>query len=406
MMPSAPIPVAPRTPSNAVSRRLPVGLGLLILAASVAVVAHKGGMRSAHATAGDAPYVWQLPDGFPVPKVPADNPMTYAKVELGRHLFYDTRLSANGTQSCASCHQPDKAFADSHGRAIGSTGAVHQRGSMSLINVAYLTNYTWANPLMTTLEAQAMVPLFSQTPIELGNTNQYTLMARFAAVPAYRDMFAHAFPSDADPVTLQNLLRAIASFERSLISAGSPYDRYFFGGDDQALSDSAKRGNILFFSEKTECNHCHSGFNLVDSTQHAGTKIANTPFNNTALYNLDGNGAYPAPNRGLYEVTHDPADMGRFRAVTLRNIALTAPYFHDGSARTLDDVLDHYARGGRVLVAGPNAGDGAHSPLKSQFVIGFSLSPQERADLLAFFDALTDPTIATRAAWMAPPPVR
>lgn len=405
MLSPAPTPVAPRQPPSTLARRLPMGLATLVVVVTGFLVAQRGGMRPASAAVSDAPYVWQLPDGFPVPKVPSDNPMTYAKVELGRHLFYDKRLSANGTQSCASCHQPDKAFADNHGRAIGSTGAVHQRGSMSLINVAYLTNYTWANPLMTTLEAQAMVPLFSQTPIELGNTNQYVLMARFAEVPAYREMFAHAFPADTDPVTLQNLLRAIASFERSLISAGSPYDQYFFGGDDHALSDSAKRGNILFFSEKTECNHCHSGFNLVDSTQHAGTKVANTPFNNTALYNLDGNGAYPAPNRGLYEVTHDPADMGRFRAVTLRNIALTAPYFHDGSAQTLDDVLDHYARGGRAVAAGPNAGDGAHSPIKSQFVIGFSLSPQERADLHSFFNALTDPTIATRAEWQAPPPL-
>jgi cytochrome c peroxidase len=376
-----------------------------VVAALSATVWRSSSLRPAHATSHAGPWAWHLPAGFPTPKVPADNPMTEAKVALGRQLFYDDRLSHNGTQSCASCHQPDKAFTDGRGRAIGSTGAVHARSSMSLINVAYMTTLTWANPLMTSLEAQAMVPLFSQTPIELGNTDQYALLARFAAVPAYRELFAEAFPGEATPINLPNLLRAIASFERTLISADSPYDRYFYGGDEAAMSPAAKRGNVLFFSEKTECNHCHSGFNLVDSTQHAGTKVANTPFNNTALYNLDGNGAYPAPNRGVYEVSHDPEDMGRFRAVTLRNVALTAPYFHDGSAKTLDDVLDHYAAGGRHVRSGADAGDGAQSPLKSQFVIGFSLSAEERADLHAFFDALTDASIATHEDWLAPPPL-
>lgn len=380
--------------------RVVVVAGLVV--SGLKIVASRGSLQPAHASVRNEPFVWNLPEGFPVPKVPADNPMSYVKVELGRHLFFDTRLSHNGTQSCASCHDPKRAFTDNKTLAVGSTGAVHPRNSMSLINVAYMTSYTWANPLITSLEAQALVPLFSQTPIELGNTNQYALLAKFQENPTYVDMFERAFPEDKPAITLKNLARAIACFERTLISAGSPYDQYFYGGDDHALSEDAKRGNILFFSEKTECNHCHSGFNLVDSTQHAGTKVINTPFNNTALYNLDGNGSYPAPNRGVYEVTHDPSDMGRFRAPTLRNIAMTAPYFHDGSARTLDDVLDHYARGGRQIESGEHRGDGQSNPLKSQFVIGFSLSDQERKELHAFFDSLSDATIAQRAEWGEP----
>ena len=408
----APAPKTPR-PSSFLRRFGSVGLVRLTLAtlgtggALSACQRQPGILPAPSGLAADRqhfaePFVWKLPEGFPEPKVPADNPMTYAKVALGRQLFYDKRMSHNGTQSCATCHQADKAFTDGLGRSVGSTGAIHPRGSESLINAAYMTAYTWGNPLIQTLEAQAMVPLFSQTPIELGNTDAQELIARFDAVPAYRQLFGEAFPQEQKPVNLHNLTRALAAFERTLISAGSPYDRYFYGGDENALSEAAKRGNQLFFSEKTECNHCHSGFNLVDSTQHANTKVANTMFNNTALYNLDGHGSYPAPNRGVFEITHNPADMGRFRAQTLRNIAITAPYFHDGSAATLDDVLDHYAAGGRTISQGPDRGNGAASPLKSQFVIGFSLSAQEREDLHAFFDSLTDTTIAKRSQWQEP----
>jgi cytochrome c peroxidase len=179
-----------------------------------------------------------------------------------------------------------------------------------------------------------------------------------------------------------------------LLSGNSPYDRYMRGETD-ALSASARRGLTVFQSERLECFHCHGGFNFADSVDHAKLPEPERAFHNTGLYNLDGRGAYPASDRGLYERTHAPADMGRFKAPTLRNVAVTAPYMHDGSIATLGEAIDHYAAGGRTIASGANAGDGSLSPLKDQFVTGFVLTDQEHADLIAFLEALTDETFLT-----------
>ena len=162
------------------------------------------------------------------------------------------------------------------------------------------------------------------------------------------------------------------------------------GGEPAALSEAARRGEALFFSEDLECFHCHGGFAFSDSVVHARTTFIEANFHHTALYNLDGAGAYPASDRGLYEITGEARDMGRFRAPTLRNITLTAPYMHDGSAATLDDVIDHYAAGGRRIESGEDAGDGSTSPLRSEFVTGFALTAEQRVDLMAFLESLTD----------------
>ncbi|MGE3957223.1 MAG: MbnH family di-heme enzyme [Vicinamibacterales bacterium] len=338
-----------------------------------------------------AAFQWRLPDGFPVPKVPADNPMTIEKVELGRFLFYDTRLSANGTQSCATCHRQSLAFTDGRAVGLGATGEAHTRGPMSLTNIAYSPVLTWANPLMTSLERQALVPMVGENPVELGLAgHEPELFARLKAEPEYRRLFPRVFPDAADPFTLEHIAKAIAAFERTLISGTSPYDRYQYGGDAAAISESAKRGEELFFGEKTECFHCHGGFNLTETVDFDGKAELEIEFHNTGLYNIGRQGNYPPGNTGVHGVTGRADDMGRFKAPSLRNIAVTAPYMHDGSIATLDDVLSHYAAGGRTLATGPHAGVGADSPLRSGFVRGFSLSAQERADLLAFLQALTD----------------
>jgi cytochrome c peroxidase len=350
-------------------------------------------------------FVWDLPPGFPQPKVPADNPMTAEKVELGRFLFYDTRLSADGTFACANCHQQAHAFADTKPRGIGVTGEIHPRGSMSLANVAYSPVLTWANPTMRRLEMQALVPMFGEDPVELGlSGKEQLLLDRLKAEPRYTQMFPAAFPGDADPITLTNITRSIASFERTLISGRSPYDRYRYGSDREAISDSAKRGETLFFSEQTECFHCHGGFNFTQTVDYAGKGFAEIEFHNTGLYNVDGKGAYPRPNTGVHAVTNDLDDMGRFKAPTLRNIAVTAPYMHDGSITTLEDVLAHYAAGGRTIHTGPNAGVGASSPFKSSFVKGFSLTPEARRDLIAFLESLTDEAFLTDRRFSDPWP--
>lgn len=336
-------------------------------------------------------YEWHLPAGFPKPKVPEDNPISATKVELGRRLFYDKRLSGNGTYACASCHDPKKAFTDGLGQAVGSTGQIHPRGAMSLVNVGYATSLTWANDLLVPLEKQALVPMFGEEPVELGLVGQEdALLVRLRGEPLYAGLFGEAFAGQGEPISVDHVVKALATFERTLISGGSTYDRYVYGHDANALDESARRGRDLFFSERTECFHCHGNFNFADNVSHAGTVITEMAFHNTGLYNLDGLGAYPAASRGLIDVSGKPQDMGRFKAPTLRNIAVTAPYMHDGSIATLGEVIDHYARGGRKIESGPNAGDGAKSPLKSEFLQGFLVSDAEKADLVHFLESLTD----------------
>jgi cytochrome c peroxidase len=274
-------------------------------------------------------WMWDLPKGFPAPPVPADNPMTAEKVELGRYLFYDTQLSVNGTQSCASCHKQELAFTDGRAVGIGATGEHHQRGPMSLVNVAYAATLTWNNPDLKTLEEQALTPMFGDKPVELGLTRDGAFLAPLRADAGYRAMFADAFPKDADPFTVANVTRALACFERSIISARSPYDRYHYGGDDSAISEAAKRGEVIYFSQPYTCFRCHGGFDFSSPEMHDTT-------------------------------------AGKFKAPTLRNIELTAPYMHDGSLPTLEAVIEHHAEGGDKLSAG------------------------SKRDLVAFLDALTD----------------
>ncbi len=338
-----------------------------------------------------AEYQWNLPAWAPKPIVPADNPMTIAKVELGRHLFYERRLSVNGTQSCASCHLQARAFTDGKAVASGATGEQHPRNSMSLTNIAYNSVLTWANPLMTKLEQQGLVPLFGEHPVELGMAGKEQEIIKFLQTDnRYRSMFAEAFGASKTAINLNNLMKAIASFERSLVSFDSAYDRYRYGGKSTAISTSAKRGEVLFNSERLECFHCHSGINFSDSTVHSRSAFPEIAFHNTGLYNIDNRGAYPSNNLGTYEITHQPQDMGRFKAPTLRNIELTAPYMHDGSVATLAEAIAHYQAGGRTIASGVNRGIGSANPLKSNFITGFELTRSEQQDLIAFLGSLTD----------------
>jgi cytochrome c peroxidase len=370
-----------------------LGRGLR-LALAVLRTGYVGWLLPLAAGCGDTrpePYEWKLPPGFPDPAVPEDNPMSTAKVELGRHLFYDKRLSANGTQSCASCHRQELAFTDGRATALGSTGEHHRRGAMSLANVAYAASLTWANPAVTQLEDQAQVPLFGEHPVELGMAGQEELLLqRLSADPRYPRLFAEAFPEQKQPVSLTSVVRAIAAFERTLLSGGSPYDRYTYRDEVDALSPSARRGMKLFFSDRLACFRCHQGFTFTDTVKHELEVSPEETFHNTNLYNEDGHGAYPATDQGLAELTGKPEDMGRYRSPTLRNIAVTAPYMHDGSIATLSEVIDHYAAGGRASARGAGPG-----PYQSEFIREFTLTAQEKQDLLTFLESLTDTEFLT-----------
>lgn len=340
-----------------------------------------------------------LPTTFPVPRLPPNTPFTPALAELGRHLFYDVRLSANQTTSCASCHLQAKAFTDGRVTPVGATGQVLRRNASTLTNAVYNPAQTWANPILTSFEKQALVPIFGEHPVELGVTgHESEILARFIGDSRYQALFAAAFPAVTEPVTMPNVVAAISAFERRLISGNSRVDQYR-QGNAAALNDSERRGLALFFDERFECHHCHGGFNFTIAVDYELLPQTSQFFFNTGLYNI-GAGAYPIEDQGLWEVSLVDADKGRFRPPTLRNIAVTAPYMHDGSVATLEEVLAIYERGGRLITGGPNAGDGRLNPNKNGFVAGFEATPQERADLLAFLRALTDesflvdPTIA------------
>ena len=323
-----------------------------------------------------APYDWELPAGFTVPPVPATNPMSAAKVELGRHLFYERDLSYNRTQSCASCHRQSLGFADGKARPRGSTGELLPRNAPGLVNVAYFRSLTWVNPLLTSLERQIVVPMFSDSPVELGLAGKEAeVLARLSADPVYRALFARAFPGDADPVSVAGVVRALACFLRSMIAANSPYDRYL-RGDREALSPAARRGLALFESDKLGCASCHTGPNLSLAAPIDQAAAVET------FFNMGLHESYPPGSTGRHELTGVTADRGRMRIPSLRNVAVTAPYFHDGSVATLEEVVAIYEAGGR--------GAGAANPHKDPRVAGFRLAAGERADLLAFLEALTD----------------
>lgn len=336
-------------------------------------------------------YRWNLPAGFPEPFVPEGNPMSQAKVELGRRLFYDERLSVNGTQSCATCHEQERSFTDGKRTPEGATGHQLARNSMSLTNVAYYYPYTWANPLLHTLEEQALVPMFADFPIELGLGNVIDeVLAGFQDDAVYAALFPQAFPGDAEPFRSDRVVAAIAAFERTLVSGSSPYDRYAYGGEPDAISEEAKLGLELFNSERYECYHCHTGLNFTTAFRSRDTPLLGIDFQNDGLYDVDGLGSYPSESPGLVAFTGDKRDRGRFRVPTLRNIEKTAPYMHDGSIATLEEVLEHYAAGGRLTTEGPDAGDGRQNPNKSPFVRGFKFAPGEKEAMLALLRSLTD----------------
>jgi cytochrome c peroxidase len=269
---------------------------------------------------------------------------------LGRYLFYDQRMSVNHTQSCATCHRQELAFTDGRAVSIGATGESHTRSAMSLVNVAFSSLLTWSDPAMRSLEKQALLPMLGRHPVELGlSGHEEDFLRELRLDPVYCELFPKAFGDAHDSFTMENVARAVAAFERTIVSARSPYDRYHFGGETGAISDAAKRGEVVFFTDPIAgCYRCHNGFNFTDGQYH-----------NTALY---------------------PGDARKFKTPTLRNVALTAPYMHDGSVATLADAIDNYAAGGRALT----------NPHKDARLRGFPITAQNKKDLLAFLEALTD----------------
>lgn len=332
-------------------------------------------------------YSLPVPAGVLPPLVPDDNPLTLAKISLGQKLYFDARLSADDTVSCATCHHPAKGFADGQPVAVGIGGKKGARNSPTSLNSAYNDFQFW-DGRAPTLEEQSKGPLIN--PVEMGMPSHDAVAAKLQKIPEYPPLFQQAFGSDQ--VTIDNVARAIASFERTLISFSSPFDR-FIAGDKSAMSASAQRGWVLF-NEKARCNNCHgyvaslptfsdNKFHNIGVAMHAANfaelarKAAQSPDSLSALAHTSG-----YSELGRFLVTRQEKDIGAFKTPGLRNVALTAPYMHDGSQRTLEEVIDFYDKGGEN---NPYL-DGGMRPLK--------LTPEERADLVEFLKTLTSDDLA------------
>ncbi|GIK58502.1 MAG: hypothetical protein HND44_13715 [Chloroflexi bacterium] len=327
----------------------------VIVVASARSIAQDDDVRANHGAGASsvAPSYSGLQREFPASNEPADNPTTAEKVALGRLLFFDPVLSENNDFACASCHHPDLGFSDGRTTAMGAHETELARNAPTLWNVGYAKNLFWDGRLQS-LEAQAEMPLTH--PDEMGVSDTATLVAELQAIPEYQELFNTAFD---DGVTFENVERALAAFQRSLITNNSPFDQYA-AGDFNALTPAQRRGLALFRSGATRCFECHSAPTFASDT-----------FRVIGVESDD-------PGRAAIA---DDGDEGAFKVPTLRNIALTAPYMHNGSMATLEEVLDFYAEGGGRAHGQENI---------DVFVQGFEMNDQEKADLLAFLMALTD----------------
>jgi len=297
--------------------------------------------------------IMEIPVGFPSIVHPEGNEYSKERWKLGKKLFYDPILSKDGLISCASCHDPSFSFSDNRDVSIGSDGLLGSRNAPSLANVAYHPYYTREGGIPT-LEMQILVPIQEHNEF---NNNIVLIADTLSKINEYVQMAQLAYDQEPNAFVIT---RALSQFERSLISGQSAYDLEMNYGIEASMSESAIRGMKLFESERTNCSSCHSGFNFTN-------------------YSFENNGLYTDyPDNGRERLTQDPADRARFKVPSLRNVALTSPYMHDGSMATLGEIIDHYNTGGKV-----------HQN-KSETIRPLNLSPEEKSDLLAFLDALTD----------------
>lgn len=292
-----------------------------------------------------------VPRGFPYPVFPADNQPTQSRVDLGRKLFNDPILSRDSSVSCGSCHMPALGFTDGRARSIGIEGRLAGRNSMPILNVAYQPYFFWDGG-SPTLEQQVLAPI--ENPNEMDFDVNF-VVARLQNNPQYVAEFQRAYGQGPNVYTLT---RAIACFERTIFSETSRFDIYMSGNDTTALTASEKRGMDLFFGERAECFHCHSGHMFSDFS-----------FRNNGLY-------LNYADSGRARITTLSSDAGKFKVPSLRGLLLTAPYMHDGSMSTLEEVVDHYNSGGQP------------HPNKSGFIFPLGLSQQEKEDLVNFLKTL------------------
>ncbi|MBI3448693.1 MAG: c-type cytochrome [Acidobacteria bacterium] len=328
--------------------RLPTRLLAPAIAGALALAAFS--LSAAPAPAG-TPYKMTIPKGLDEMPVPDDNPMTVEKIDLGRQLYFDTRLSVDSSVSCATCHDPSKGWTDNLPVSKGIKGQKGGRSAPTVINSGYAYAQFWDGRAKS-LEEQALGPI--QNPIEMGEKLD-NVVKKLNGIAGYRSQFQKVYGTDATP---QAIAKSIAAFERTIVSGNSPFDR-FQAGDKMAMPAAAVRG-FEIFKGKAQCTNCHVGFTQSDSLFHnlgVGVNAAN-------------------PDLGRSAVTKDPKDKGAFKTPTLRDLTKTAPYLHDGSEATLQGVIEFYDKGG---IRNPNL-DPKMKPL--------NLTDNEKLDLLAYLKAL------------------
>ena len=339
-----------------------------------------------------ASYAENPPLGLPPIPVPEGNPLSADKIELGRLLFFDRRLSHNNTISCAMCHVPEQGFSSNEmATAVGIEGRTVRRNSPTIYNVAYLERL-FHDGRENSLEQQIWGPLLARN--EMGNPSVGRVMQQISAIPEYRELFERAF--DGRPVSMETVGMALASYERVLVSANSPFDRWYFGGKKDALNDSQRDGFELF-TGKANCSSCHHITRewalLTDNLLHNTgigfeRSMSKAPADRTVLIapgeqivvkgSVVADASEPPPNDlGLYEITENPDDRWKYRTPTLRNIALTAPYMHDGSLSTLEQIIVFYNQGG------------IENELLDPLIRPLNLNGKEMTQLRAFLESLT-----------------
>jgi cytochrome c peroxidase len=302
---------------------------------------------------GDTVITLKVPTGFPYPNIPPDNLPTANRIHLGEKLFFDPILSRDSSISCSSCHHTDKKFTDGLTFSNGIDGNVTQRNAMTVLNTAYQPYFFWDGGAPT-LEQQTLAPI--ENPHEM-DADVNLVVERLKQHPEYPKLFQDAYDLPPSPYTL---VRAISNYERSLFTKKSRYDEYLYDNNTSALTQSEINGMNIFLGERGECFHCHGEYNFTD-------------------YSFKNNGLYLVyADSGRARITTNSSDVGKFKVPSLRNVEFTAPYMHDGSLATLEDVIDHYDSGGQP------------HPNKSGLIQPLNLTAQEKTDLVNFLKTLSD----------------
>lgn len=303
---------------------------------------------------------------------------TNLEKEFGHRLFFDVRLSINGTKSCATCHDPRLAFTDGYRRSMGAFADQHRHNAPSLINLSTYRSLNWNAPYLTNLTEHMDAPLFGTSPLEMGAaTESKQIISLLENDEIYKRMYQQLYGS-FDEQVWDKSKQAIAAFIQTLEFRNSAYDR-FVKGDATAMSEEAMQGMKLFFSDRAKCGKCHGG---IDFNEAQNEQKVFSDFFNVGLY-----ARYPATDKGLSEITLSDEDEGKFRTPSLRNVTLTAPYMHDGSVSTLEKCLQIFNQGGRISEW---SGDGSRHPAKSNHIQPLGLSAVEQKNLLLFLESLTD----------------